>query len=208
MEWKGQREAYWRRQHRQVTSIGLEASYNLWPVCLKICGLMPTHLSKDVPVDFVNTFMATYHTMVLGVLRARAGRVDTQLFREPSKTCRTIQYPYMQLYGPLPRPDDRTPFGVGPMTNNECRWDQGFCQDLVCWSTSCSRSRGRSCQWTLSVTVDAPCECPHKPSTEPPACTSGDGEDDTQDSLQHTLLPVALAPVFAAVAAPCVPLSP
>ena len=41
-----------------------------------------------------------------------------------------------------------------------------------------------------------------------PACTSGDGEDDTQDSLQHTLLPVELAPVFAAAAAHYASLSP
>ena len=33
------------------------------------------------------------------------------------------------------------------------------------------------------------------------ACTSGDGEGDTQDPLQHTLLPVEFAPMFAATAA-------
>ena len=71
--------------------------------------------------------------MALEVLRTRAARVDTQLFNESAKTRRATQYPYMQLYGPLPRPDDRTPFAVGPMTHNEWRWDQGFCQDLVRW---------------------------------------------------------------------------
>ena len=40
------------------------------------------------------------------------------------------------------------------------------------------------------------------------ACTSGDGEDDTQDHLQYTLLPVELVPIFAAAAAPHAPLSP
>ena len=52
-------------------------------------------------MDLVNTFMATYHTMALEVLRARAARVDIHLFSEPSKTRRAIQYPYMQLYGSL-----------------------------------------------------------------------------------------------------------
>ena len=33
------------------------------------------------------------------------------------------------------------------------------------------------------------------------ACTSGDGENDAQDPLQHTLVPVELAPMFAAAAA-------
>ena len=47
VEWKGQREAYWRP--RQARSIGLEASYTLWPVCLKICGLMPAHCRRMYP---------------------------------------------------------------------------------------------------------------------------------------------------------------
>ena len=67
----------------------------MWRVCLKICGLMPAHLSKDIPVDLACTFMATYHTMALEVLRARAARVDTKLFNTPSKTHRVTQYPYM-----------------------------------------------------------------------------------------------------------------
>ena len=33
-----------------------------------------------------------------------------------------------------------------------------------------------------------------------PACTSGDGEDNTQDPLPHTLQPIELAPMFAAAA--------
>ena len=55
--------------------------------------------------------------MALEVLRARAARVDTQLFNTPAKARRVTQYPYM----PLPQPDDRIPFAVGPMTIKELR---------------------------------------------------------------------------------------
>ena len=108
-------------------------------------------------MDLVNTFMATYHTMVLEVLRAKAARVGTRLFSEPSKTCRAIQYLYMQLYGPLPRPDDRTPFAVGPVTNNEWRWDQGFCHDLVRWVNELIWIPGKGQVSFMELSMDFEC---------------------------------------------------
>ena len=60
-----------------------------------MCGLMPMHLSKGVPMDSLSCLMTTYHTMVLEVLHVRAARVDTLLFDKPCKPHRMPQCAYM-----------------------------------------------------------------------------------------------------------------
>ena len=91
---------------RQARKIGLPQQYAEWLPCLKLCGLMPMHLSHGVPGDPLCSFMTTFHILALGVLWARAAHVDTQLFDKTSKPNRVVHYPHLQLYGPLPRPDD------------------------------------------------------------------------------------------------------
>ena len=83
--WAGKRDACWRPLKRQARSVGLAARYTMWPGCLKMFGLMLMHLCKEVPVHLLCSFVTTYHTMVLEMLRAKATRVDTPLFDKPSK---------------------------------------------------------------------------------------------------------------------------
>ena len=59
----------------------------------------------------------------------------------------------------------------------------------------------RIMRWSPAVTSGWHSKKPSLMTDWSPACTSGDGEDDTQDPRQHTLLPIILAPMFAAAAA-------
>ena len=124
---------------------------------LKLCGLMPLHLSRGVPRDPLCSFMTIFHTMALEAPRARASRVDTQLFNGTSKPNRVVLYPHLQLYGPLPRPDDRTPFAVGTMTDSTWRWDRGFCDDLVQWVNALIWIPGKGQVSFMELSMDFEC---------------------------------------------------
>ena len=119
-----------REQHKHAVlleahAIGLSPSHMAtWPPCLRICGLLPSHLSEGQPKGLVHSFMITYHTMVLSILMAQAQRKDVQLFDKPAKPSHMVTYPFMQLCGPLVRQATEAHIQIAKTPDREWRWDR------------------------------------------------------------------------------------
>ena len=130
--WGIHRSGAWRSLMRTARALGLSDQISSWPTCLRICGLMPEHLSHGIPKGQVHEFMYGFHSMVLQILRARAHREDVQLFDQP-KTKQGRGYPFWQFIGPLPRPEHREKLRIRQPTAQEWRWDSDFRDDLLRW---------------------------------------------------------------------------
>ena len=68
--WGIHRSGAWRSLMRTARALGLSDQISSWPTCLRICGLMPEHLSHGIPKGQVHDFMYGFHSMVLQILRA------------------------------------------------------------------------------------------------------------------------------------------
>ena len=73
--------------------------------------------------------------MLVAVLQARKLR-DTQspmLFMGSSLSQQLRQYPYHQLVGPLPRPENKGLLLLRTPKKVEWQWEMPFLADLLCW---------------------------------------------------------------------------
>ena len=79
--------------------------------------------------------MTALHNMLVAVLQARKLR-DTQspmLFMGSSLSQQLRQYPYHQLVGPLPRPEDKGLLLLRTPKKVEWQWEMPFLADLLRW---------------------------------------------------------------------------
>ena len=154
--WGIHRSGAWRSLMRMARALGLSDQVNSWPTCLRVCGLMPEHLSHGIPKGQVHDFMYGFHSMVLQILRARAHREDVQLFDQP-KTKQGRGYPFWQFIGPLPRPERREKLRVRQPTAQEWRWDSDFRDDLVRWVNELVRIPGKGQVSFMELAMDFEC---------------------------------------------------
>ena len=106
-----------------------------WPPCLRLCGLAPELDTDSVKSGTALAFMTALHNMLVAVLQARKLR-DTQspmLFMGSSLSQQLRQYPYHQLVGPLPRPEDKGLLLLRTPKKVEWQWEMPFLADLLCW---------------------------------------------------------------------------
>ena len=106
-----------------------------WPPCLRLCGLAPELDTDSVKSGTALAFMTALHNMLVAVLQARKLR-DTQspmLFMGSSLSQQLRQYPYHQLVGPLPRPEDKGLLLLRTPKKVEWQWEMPFLADLLRW---------------------------------------------------------------------------
>ena len=79
----------------------------LWPPCLRLCGLPPKGLLGEVAPQLLKILVGALLDMFAAVLTARmlVERREDVLFDRKLKTGRTYQYG--DLYGPLPKREQR-----------------------------------------------------------------------------------------------------
>ena len=116
----------------QITGLPL---MDQWPPCLRLCGLAPELDTDSVKSGTALAFMTALHNMLVAVLQARKLR-DTQspmLFMGSSLSQQLRQYPYHQLVGPLPRPEDKGLLLLRTPNQVEWQWEMPFLAGLLCW---------------------------------------------------------------------------
>ena len=116
----------------QITGLPL---MDQWPPCLRLCGLAPELDTASVKSGTALAFMTALHNMLVAVLQARKLR-DTQspmLFMGSSLSQQLRQYPYHQLVGPLPRPEDKGLLLLRTPKKVEWQWEMPFLADLLRW---------------------------------------------------------------------------
>ena len=141
---------------RKARAPGLSEQVSGWPTCLRVCGLMPDHLSHSIPKDLVCDFMYDFHSMVLRILRTRAQREDVQLFDQP-KPKQGRGYPFWQLMGPLPQPEHREELQIRQPTTQEWRWDSDFRDDLIKWVNALVWILGKGQVSFMELAMDFEC---------------------------------------------------
>ena len=80
-------------------------------------------------------FLSTLHNMFVAILQARKLR-DTQspaVFTGPSLSQQATQYPYHQLVGPLPRPEEKGTLLLRTPKKPEWQWQMPFLADILRW---------------------------------------------------------------------------
>ena len=153
---------------RMARALGLSNQVSSWPTCLRVCGLMPEHLSHGIPKGQVHDFMYGFHSMVLQILRARAHREDVQLFEQP-KTKQGRGYPFWQFIGPLPRPEHREKLRIRQPTAQEWRWDSDFRDDLIRWVNELVWIPGKGQVSFMELAMDFECFAAHTLPASPQA---------------------------------------
>ena len=106
-----------------------------WLPCLRLCGLAPELDPDSVKSGTALAFLTALHNMLVSVLQARKLR-DTQspmLFMGSSLSQQLRQYPYHQLVGPLPRPEDKGLLLLRTPKKVEWQWEMPFLADLLRW---------------------------------------------------------------------------
>ena len=106
-----------------------------WSPCLRLCGLAPELDPDNVKSWTALAFLTALHNMLVAVVHARKLR-DTQspmLFMGSSLSQQLRQYPYHQLVGPLPRPEDKGLLLLRTPKKVEWQWEMPFLADLLHW---------------------------------------------------------------------------
>ena len=106
-----------------------------WPPCLRLCALAPELDPDSVKSGKALAFLTALHNMLVAIMQARKLR-DTQspmLFTGSSLSQQLRQYPYHQLVGPLPRPDDKGLLLLRTSNRMEWQWEMPFLANLIRW---------------------------------------------------------------------------
>ena len=104
-----------------------------WPPCLRCCGLAPEMPQECIKSGTALNFSSALHTMFVVILQARKLR-DTQspaIFTGSTLSQQLRQYPYHQLVGPLPQPEEKGTLLLRSPKKPEWQWEMPF------WLPSC-----------------------------------------------------------------------
>ena len=106
-----------------------------WPPCLRCCGLAPEIPDEHIKSGTALDFLSALHDMFVAILQAQKLR-DAQspvIFTGPTLSRQVRQYPYHQLVGPLPRPEEKGTLLLRTPKKPEWQWEMPFLADLLRW---------------------------------------------------------------------------
>ena len=109
----------------------LPRAVELWPPCLRICGLPPQSVMEPLGPELRTLFMDSLPDLMCAVPVGRMGRENQINAIFDKKVQSSGSYPYGELYGPLPRCPVGLPLAVRDPPKEAWKWEMSFKEDLV-----------------------------------------------------------------------------